>query len=314
MDRLDVMIYRELFHGSTGPPLESDIRKSFRSTAKKLHIDEVTIRNRVGKLRKSGFLKGLRLVVHPSLLGVRFGQLWFQVRHSSGKDDAIRKLSLMSGVLVIADYYGSGLTVVFIYESEAFAKKEIELIAKISNAESLVSVHIPFPECVIDLAPSDWRIIKAIQTNPRQSYSAISAQAGISMKTAKRRLHRMIQGRALFVVPSINPKALHGAIIADLVVQYADPKAKADVDRRIVSQLEKLLLRAELLGTEHSFFNFVISNIAEANETLSWAKQQPGVQSAFLELVQDRIEFYEAMNEHVEKRLAERSASIKAPR
>lgn len=312
MDTLDVRIYREVFHGKTGPPLESDIRKSYRSAAKKLKIDEVTVRNRIRRLQLSGFLKGWRLVVNPTLLGVRFGQLWLNVRPLSGKDDVIRKLSLMPGVSVISDYYGSGLTIVIVYESEISGKKEFELIAEISNADSLIRSNIPFPECSIELTRTDWRIVKAIQTNPRQSYNVISTEVGISEKTAKRRLQRMIEERALFIVPSINPKALDGAIVADLVVFYANRKAKSDVDRRIVSQVDKFLIRAQLMDTEHSFFNLIIRNIAEAKEILTWVKQQSGVGTAFVELVQNRIELYEMLNEPVDKKLAEPSISIRA--
>jgi len=45
-------------------------------------------------------------------------------------------------------------------------------------------------------------------------------------KTVKRRLQKMIEEKALFVIPSWNPKALDGAIIADLVVFYANPGSK----------------------------------------------------------------------------------------
>lgn len=312
MDSLDVRIYREFFHGRTGPPLESDIRRSYRSAAKKLRIDEVTIRNRIKRLQLSGFLKGWRLVVNPTLLGLRFGQLWLNVRPLSGKDDMIRKLSLMHGVLVISDYYGSGLTLVVVYESEIAAKKEFELIAEISNAESLIRANIPFPECSIELTRTDWRIVKTIQTDPRQSYNVISREAEISEKTTKRRLQRMIEERALFIVPSINPKALDGAIIADLVVFYPNREAKSDIDKRIVSHVDKFLIRAQLMDTEHSFFNLIIRNIAEAKEILTWVKQQPGIGTAFVELVQNRIEFYESLNEPVEKKLAELSLYIRS--
>ncbi len=314
MDSLDVRVYKELFHGQTGPPLGSDIRRSYRSVARKLRIDEVTIRNRIKRLQQSGFLKGSRLVVNPSLLGVRLGELWLNVRPPSSKDDLINKLRFMPGVLVISDYYGSSLTIVIMFESEISAKKELELIARISNAESMVRANIIFPGCTTELTHTDWRIIKAIQTDPRRSYPVISREVGISEKTAKRRLQRMIEGRALFVVPSINPKALDGAILADLVVFYANSEAKTDVDNRIVSQFDKLIIRAQLSDNEHGFFNLIIRNISKAKEILTWVKEQPGVGSAFIELVQDRIELYESFNEPVDKKLTEASISISAPR
>ena len=313
MDSLDVKVCRELFHERTSPLLDPDFRRSYRSMARKLRVDEVTVRNRIKRFQQSGFLKGWQLIVNPGLLGVRFAQLWFDVRPPSAKDDLIRKLSLMHGVLAVSDSYGSSLALVMMYEGEISAKKEFELIASMSNAQNLVRANIPFPECAIELTHTDWKIIKVIQTDPRQSYSVISREVGMSQKTVKRRLQKMIEEKALFVIPSWNPKALDGAVIADLVVFYTNPGFKADLDQRIISQFDELLISTRLSDIEHSFFNLLIRNIYKAKEILAWVNEQPGVGKAFIELVQDRIEVYESFNEPVDKKLTEASISIRAP-
>ena len=219
----------------------------------------------------------------------------------------------MHGVLAISDSYGSSLALVMMYEGEISAKKEFELIASMSNAQSLVRANIPFPGCAIELTHADWRIIKALRSDPRRSYSVVSREVSMSQKTMKRRLRRMIEGRALFVIPSWNPKALDGAVIADLVVFYTNPGFKADLDQRIISQFDELLISTRLSDIEHSFFNLLIRNISKAKEILAWVNEQPGVGKAFIELVQDRIEVYESFNEPVDKKLTEASISIRAP-
>jgi len=281
--------------------------------ARKLRVDEVTVRNRIKRFQQSGFLKGWRLIVNPGLLGVRFAQLWFDVRPPSAKDDLIRKLSLMHGVLAVSDSYGSSLALVMMYEGEVSAKKEFELILEMSNAQSLVRANIPFPVCPIELSHTDWRIIKALQTDPRESYSVISREVGMSQKTVKRRLQRMIEERALFVIPSWNPKALDGAIIADLVVFYANPGSKTDLDKKIVSRFASLLVSTRLSDIEHGFFNFIIRNLSQAKEILTWVNEQHGVGNAFREFVQDRIEVYESFNEPVDKKLTETLMSVRPP-
>jgi len=170
-------------------------------------------------------------------------------------------------------------------------------------------VNIPVPKCAAQLTQTDWRIVKALQKNPRQSYPIISKEVGISTKTVKRRLKKMIEEMALFVLPSIDPKALEGATIVDLLVFYTNPESKTEVDKRIISQFDDLLIRAELGDTEHGFFNLIIGNISKAKEILAWVKEQPGVRSAFIELVQDRIELHESFTELVDKKLAEASIS-----
>jgi DNA-binding Lrp family transcriptional regulator len=307
MDALDVRVYRELFHGKTGPPLDSDVRKSYRSVARRLKVDEVTIRNRIKRLQRSGFLKGWQLFVNPSLLGLRLTQLWLDVRPPAAKDDVIRRLKLQPSAVAISDCYGSSLTVIMTHENETLARKEVGLIARMSNADDFVSANIPFPKCTIGLTLTDWRIIKAIRADPRQSYPVISREVEVSEKTARRRLERMVEAKAVFVIPSLNPRALDGAIVADLVVLYADPASKIDVDSRIVSRLDEFLIRAELGDPEHGFFNLIIRNISKADEILGWVRELPGVGRAFVELVQDRIELYDSFSGPIDRKVAEAS-------
>lgn len=296
MDKLDIRIYREFFHARTGPPLGSDIRKSYRGISRKLRIDEVTVRNRIGKLRASGFLKGWRAVVNPSLLGVKWVQLWLDVRPPCDKAELIKKIASMGGVLTISDYYGSALTIILLRENEVHVKEQFELIKNMAHSENPKYADIPFPQCAIKLKQTDWEIIKAIQEDTLQSYPLISRKVGVSSKTVKRRLERMIDGNALFLIPSLNPRALDGAILMDLVVFYTSPESKREVDSRIVRHLDEQLIRAELYDKEHGFFNLIIRNVSKAREILDWVRMQSGVGGVFVELVLDRIELYESLD------------------
>jgi predicted HTH transcriptional regulator len=93
------------------------------------------------------------------------------------------------------------------YESETAFRDELEAIARMSKNENVTRVNIPVPRCAAKLTKTDWEIIKTIQTNPRLSYSLISKEVGVSARTAKRRLEKMIEELALFALPSIDPKA-----------------------------------------------------------------------------------------------------------
>jgi len=70
-------------------------------------------------------LEGVAVIVNPGLMGVRFAQLWFDVRLPSAKDDLIRKLSSTHGVLAISDSHGPSLSLVIMYESETFCEETV---------------------------------------------------------------------------------------------------------------------------------------------------------------------------------------------
>jgi DNA-binding Lrp family transcriptional regulator len=301
LDILDVRIVREFVQDRGMYPLQSDIRQSSKKVAGKLKIDEATVRYRIKNLRGSGFLKNWYVLPNPGLSFLRVAHMRLdipQVR-STTKHDVIKKIRLIQGVWMIINHFGSSMRVVLYFGHEASLKKQIELIAEISNCDDLLYREIHFPRCTIGLTEHDLTLVTSIQTDPTKSYDGIAKETGMSNKTVKRRLERMIRGRALFVIPSFVPRALHGAILAELFVVYDSPENTARTNDGIASHLDQNLMSAQLGDPEHTFFLLVITNISQANEILDWVRQQPGVKSAFMDLVEERIEQYEVFGQQL---------------
>ncbi len=107
LDKVDIGIFREILEDRGAYPFQSDIRKSWRTIARKLNVDEATVRSRFKKLHQSGFTNNLRVVPIPSLFDLRLGQCRFEVNPESMKEDVIRKLKLIQWVWMIHGYLGS---------------------------------------------------------------------------------------------------------------------------------------------------------------------------------------------------------------
>jgi DNA-binding Lrp family transcriptional regulator len=301
LDILDVRIVREFAQDRGMYPLQSDIRQSSKKVAGKLKIDEATVRYRIRNLRGSGFLRSWYVIPNPglSLLKVAHIRLDIPQVRSTTKQDVIRKIKLIEGVWMVTNHFGSSMRVVLCFGHEASLKKQIELIAEISNCDDLLYREIHFPRCTIELTEHDLMLVTSIQTDPTKPYDGIARETGMSNKTAKRRLERMIRGRALFVIPSFAPRALDGAMLAELFVVYDGPENTAGTNDGIASHLDQNLVSAQLGDPEHTFFLLVITNISQVNEILDWVRQQPGVKSAFMDLVEERIEQYEALGQQL---------------
>ena len=182
----------------------------YRSVARTLEIDEVTANNRIKRFWKIGFLRGWQLVVNPELLGVSWTQLWFDVLPPASKSEVISRINSMDGVLTLSNYLGPGLTAIMINDggdspSWTGKRRNIEAISALSKTDKIQTGDIRFPRPSVQPSPLDWRIIKAIQTNPREGYDAISRALGTSSKTIKRRLGNLIDSQAIFVFPSFDP-------------------------------------------------------------------------------------------------------------
>ena len=75
-DDLDFRIIREI-GGSR--PIQWNVRESYSNIARKLGVDEETVRMRVNRARESGFLPELRMMVNPLLINCREANLDLEV-------------------------------------------------------------------------------------------------------------------------------------------------------------------------------------------------------------------------------------------
>jgi DNA-binding Lrp family transcriptional regulator len=300
MDSLDVRIIREMLESKATSPVDSNVRKSLSSIARKLKVDENTIKNRIEGLKRSGFLRGWWVGVNPNLVSQKMTQVWFDVNNASAKQDVIKKVSLIPGVAVIKNLFGNSLCIAFYYEGERTLRKTTELISSIAGSSSATTASEPFPTCRITLSSDDLKIIKSLQKEPLKPYTEIARELGLSVKTIKRRIIRLTEGDALYIVAELDPKFLSGGIVCGLLIFY-DDRRPDDLVEEIISYLGDKLMFANLDDLHHGYFAFVITNLAMAQQILDWALDRKGVSSGRIDIVQEVISLYSVYEEQLEK-------------
>ncbi|MDA4130184.1 MAG: AsnC family transcriptional regulator [Thaumarchaeota archaeon] len=300
MDSLDVRIIREMLESKATSPVDSNVRKSLSSIARKLKVDENTVKNRIEGLKRSGFLRGWWVGVNPNLVSQKMTQVWFDVNSASAKQDVIKKVSLIPGVAVIKNLFGNSLCIAFYYEGERTLRQTTELISSIAGSSSATTASEPFPTCRITLSSDDLKIVKSLQKEPLKPYTEIARELGLSVKTIKRRIIRLTEGDALYIVAELDPKFLSGGIVCGLLIFYDDPRPD-DLVEDIISYLGDKLMFANLDDLHHGYFAFIITNLAMAQQVLDWALDRTGVSSGRIDIVQEVISLYSVYEEQLEK-------------
>jgi DNA-binding Lrp family transcriptional regulator len=313
LDILDVRIFRELNQDKGSSPLQSDIRQSFRRVAGKLEIDEGTVRHRVAKLKESGFMKPWYVFPNPQIFGLRVAHARFVVHppvQPTTKEEAMRKINLVPGVWVLVNHFGGSMRVVLYFEDEASLRNQLELIAAISNSDQTLWREIHFPSCAARLSNDDLAVVKSIQKDPTKSYALVSKETGLSSKTVKRRLERMLEGKALFVISGLNPASLRGAMLVELLVLCKSPGAMREAQVQIAAKMGEYLAWAQLADDDHMLFLLLLTSTSQIKMILNWVTHQPSVVRAFMDLVEERIEQYDAFNRELDRKIVQmRSAS-----
>jgi DNA-binding Lrp family transcriptional regulator len=157
LDELDVKLLRALTNDGVPAPANFQLRTSLREIARRLGADDMTVANRYKMFQEAGLIRGWILVVNPGLYGYEMKEILVDVEPESMKDDAIRKLRLIHGIVMIVNAYGKSLVVQILYKGAEELSRTIELVSRITNTERVVSFYAPLPKCETKrLTGMDW--------------------------------------------------------------------------------------------------------------------------------------------------------------
>jgi DNA-binding Lrp family transcriptional regulator len=204
MDPLDFAIYRFLSRGGEArfwagrriiDPLVTP-----REIAEEVGISESGVRTRLHHLTERGFLRDKTVIPNPSLFGKRVFVADLLVRQSGEVDRILRDLGLVEGVVFTRDVMDEDereIQVHFVSETDATASRSAALLARLSPAGK-AAVPRPYytPPCDRELSPLDWRVLQTVWRDPDATFAEIAETVGISLKTAARSYHQLVDSRA----------------------------------------------------------------------------------------------------------------------
>jgi len=304
LDGLDVALLRGLAQNPQVPPL---LRKPAKLMANELGVDEATVRSRLKKWEATGFLVFWGATVSRALLGQRRCLLRFEVPDQSLKAAVLSKLRLVEGVHRIRDYHGGAVTVGIFFDSASTLDKRIKLVQALANVQDSLRVEIeepPRPQTSLD--ETDMLILGTIGWSARKHHVSVARETGLSPKTVRRRLERMLETHAVEMGLFLDYRCLTGVIVADLLVVYSPEEGK-DVNDRILSMAGDRMLPSSFITPGASGFRLMLTNVAEQREVMGAIRHLEGVKSAWLDLLVEDIfvaETYYAMEREMLERVS----------
>lgn len=318
MDRIDIKIMKELLKDYVMPPRDAHIRRSFRSIAKSVQIDQHAIRNRIRKLQEQGVIRRWYIAVNPTLFGLRTAALQIFLPDNSDKDGIMQRISssFSNNMAFLCNHLEQKLIIILYYRNTRELDDNIDKLMKITNALYVNKLPKLFTECRAKLTGSDWKIISSLQQDPWKPYSAISKELNISPKTVKRRIEALARDGAVYLMVDLNMKSVEGVIPADLLVFYENShnninSTLADKTRlQIAEYLGDQLMYSEpnfAPGMDH--FGLILSNISKSQEIQKWACGKEGVKQAHVSVLLDVFPQYKLYEELVEDRIRQQRRS-----
>jgi DNA-binding Lrp family transcriptional regulator len=206
VDATDLSIYRYLSPDGEirfwGSRRLLDFRVTSREVARKVGLSEAGVRVRLKALERRGLLGRRELGVNPALFGASLVVSEIPVRDPREAARLIRELALVDGVTFARDVLDEGnrsIRVFHVDDSPTATARRGALLRKLAP-DGEVSGPVPYwlPECERELTPLDWKLVRVLRAHPDAGVGEIARLAGVSLKTATRRTHALLDSHAVW--------------------------------------------------------------------------------------------------------------------
>ncbi len=292
--------YSALMRELWGSPERWNTRKTHAHVAAKLGVDEETVRNRLRRLKESGFLLGWRVVPNPALLGRESSMLLLEFDDQAAKEEAVPRLKLSEGVIVVASVYGEGLLVTFFDDPGHKASGQIARTKDPAGALHVGGMR--FLPTDFRMTPTDWEIVRLMLDDAERGVSDVAREVKVSLRTVKRRLNRMMDSSAVSVMPMID-QSRSGGVSFTLMVECEDGRAAVVVGESIASRIGDVVFKANY-AKYGLIFGFFAPNVAEGTEVQRWVRKLGGVRSARIHIVDEVVYVFDWLEKEARKRAA----------
>ena len=316
VDKIDIKIMKEFLTDFIMPPRNAHVRRSFRSLAKSIKIDQHAIRNRIRRLQEQGVIRRWYIAVNPAIFGLKTATLQIFLQSNSDKDEVMQKISSsFPNMGFLCNHLEPNLLVILYYRNAKDLDHDIDKLMKITKATCVNKMPKLFTEYGAKLTESDWKIIGSLQEDPWKPYRAISKELKISSKTVKRRVEALAKGGAVYLLADVNMRAVEGIIPADLLIFYEN---RSNINSAVKDKTR--LQIAEYLGDQLVFFdpNFdpnivhfglILSSISKSQEIQKWVSGREGVKQSDISILLDVIPRLKLYKELVEDMIGQQQST-----
>ena len=313
LDRVDVAILRWFLQGHQTAPFRPEVRPNISMLSKRLGVSGETVRNRMRRMFATGVLNGMVGQPNPEVLGLQVAAFGVQVPPETPRLKVARSLALVEGMQIVATHLDGMIGMVFFHEGGESLERKLKLVKEISGATETTFTEVLFPPCDLELKTADWEILAALRPDASQSYQELAKKTGLSARTVKRRLDRMVLGRAVFTMALHDTRAVSGGLEANVVVQYEPGADRSAADGAIVKALEDNLFYAGVWA-RYSVYAINVPNLVAAEEAERKLKRIRGVKDAKASIIEERLELYGSLDQVISSKLGSSGSGRRAAR
>lgn len=228
MDAKDVRIFCEMAFKDLNYSAFTSRHINPSAIARKLGLDEKTVRVRVKNMEDKGFIKYYQAMPSVSLLGLKsIGSYRFEAVNIATKHRVVENVQQVPYVVEAFDYLGPVAAVTIAGASS----HEVQLVANgIAKRFELNKMHLGdrvVREPLSRPDKLDWQIIKKLRYDARGTSKEIADALQITPRMAGYRITKLLDSGAVLIRAVINTQKQEGMIFYELEISVDDARQNA---------------------------------------------------------------------------------------
>ena len=308
MDQLDFKIFRTLGLGPSINESGDFNRLNPWVIAKKLGVDGNTVKIRLAKMKKSGFIRYFQIYPNYRLLGIGGAAAYlFELDDPGRKNAIINQCSLVDGVTEITNFVGNQVCVDFTFHDPKDESRRLNLLLGLTNCKRAEKFYDRvMPPVRFELSNTDWRIIRSLRYDAFKPLSKVAQEWGLSTKTVRRRFERMIDNNAVVIVPVIQPGDVPNTITHVLLLYFRESQREQALTEALHLFEDRYFL-IDTTSEGNAMLGLVAQTLAETEENFIRSRKIEGVQNVKMLVLKETKDFSEWLDREIERKIVETS-------
>ena len=306
MDQLDFKIFKSVGFRPFGRTAGDLSRLNPWVIARKVGADGNTVKSRITKMKKGGFIKYFQIYPNYHLLGITGSAYLFQLDDVLEKYEIIEKCSLVDGVIEVHNFIGSNICIDFTYQDGRDERRRLDLFCKLTRCDSPEKFYervMPRME-IESLSNADWQIIKALRYDAFKPLSKVARELGLTTKTVRNRFERMARNNAIIIVPLVNPAEIADTITYVLLV-YPSPSKREAVMEKAMEEFTNTCFLVDSSSQGNSMLCMAARTLAETEDSLIRARKIVGMMNVKLLILKEMREYTQWIDSAIDRKIAE---------
>ncbi|HLB68320.1 MAG TPA: Lrp/AsnC family transcriptional regulator [Thermoplasmata archaeon] len=266
MDAKDVRIFCELAFKEMGSRAFTERHPSPAGIARKLGLDEKTVRLRVKKMEEAGFIKYYQVTPELALFGLKcLASYRFEAMNIATKYGVVKYVQGLPGVVEAFDYLGPTLSISLAGVSPSRVHQQGDEIAGRFELKTLNLGDVVIGEPHSRPDRLDWKIIENLRYDARSTHKEVADALEISPRMAEYRIRKLMDSGAVLVRAVINPQKQEGLVFYELAVTV-ERERKTAVVRAVKEKYGEKLWSLRVSATGVLLLNMFGFTLGEPEE------------------------------------------------